>query len=784
MRRSLLRNAIVPIDRETDILVKAYAPSLQITTLTLTGTDVIIKEEVSGTILWSCVGEGTLEYGATLSLSGSDIDLRITAKKMKTISFRYNITDVKKFRVDQKCDVYNCFAENSNLKTVTDLNVDNLDRIDRLFFNCNNLEYIEPFNIKVKAKVNAAFYGCTKINTCPILNLEVASNISDVLSYTTLNNLTNISGKALQATIVGNPFSLTALTTISDLTFSNASEVTLGNYNSVTSISNITCPVATGIYFWNNSKVVSISNITAPLATQLIFSGCGELTTVSNFTVHPNGLLNGESMFLNCSSLTSVPAFNYTNLTNGRSMFASCSSLTDFSNLNSSNLKIGDYMFNWCTGLTSLPNINYGSITQCESMFAGCTNLIGIVNISLGTVSFASSLFQGCSKITKVNLTSVNSLSINSGYISFNNAFYGCSELTEAHLFITGPTGYQLMLRSTFYNCTKLVTVTLPPDPSTGDYQETFFNCTSLTTIPTGLGSVGDFRKTFYLCSSLTEVKNRTFKSLLFSSYSQQMAGIGDMFTQSGIVTAENLTFIGGVTGGYEPNYFSVWTLFSSCPNLENVSNITIDTGGNKNVIFTINPIFSNCPKLVGRAPITVNNTGDIDHLRSYNFLDYPGIVAYNNEVNLSWAKSIVEFYYNPTIKTINFNIGTIDANTGYGGIGIAGFSGCPELESLTITNPNRYHLEGVNVYNGSWGTWMPFLENCPKLTYLRIEGLSRTALIPNTITDISMIEQILDDVVDMTNSNKQYFIIGDARKALIDPLKLTAAENKNWEIQ
>jgi hypothetical protein len=116
--------------------------------------------------------------------------------------------------------------------------------------------------------------------------------------------------------------------------------------------------------------------------------------------------------------------------------------------------------------------------------------------------------------------------------------------------------------------------------------------------------------------------------------------------------------------------------------------------------------------------------------------------------------------------------------------MGIAGFSHCPELESLTITNPNMYALEGVNVYNGNWGTWIPFLENCPKLTYLRIEGLSRSTIIPETITDITMIEQILDDMVDMTNKNKQYLTIGATRKAQVDPVKLTAAENKNWEIQ
>lgn len=780
MRRSLLRNTVLPIDRETDILVKVLAPNSQINSMTLTGVDVVIKEEVSGTILWSCQGEGSLLSGTILTLSGTDIDIRVTAKRMKNISFRYSISDVKRFRVDQKCDLNNCFSENNFLKTVSDFNVDNIENLGKLFFRCSSLEYIEPFYIKDKAKVNQAFYECTKITTCPILNLEVASNIADVLSWSGLNNLDNISGKTLAATIVGSPFANTFLPTLSNLTFSEADEVSL-TYNKVaTTISNITFSKATKIYMWQSPELVTITDITAPKAIQLIFSDNYKLTTVTNFSVSPTGLVTANNMFLNCGSLVSVPPFNYSEVINASYMFSSCSSLTDLSNLNPRFLRNADRMFDWCTGLTSIPNINYSAITQSESMFANCGNIEGEVNITFGESTSAGYLFQNCKKITKVNLTFQGSTTV-----SLYTSFYSCTELTDVDIKIINSPQYTLNMNSAFYGCTKLVNVSLPPNSTSTDYLEAFYNCTSLTSIPLGFGSVGDFRKTFYGCTSLTEVKNRSFKSLLFSSYQYQMASLEQTFAQSGVVTAENLTFTGGVTGGYEPNYFNINNLFVGCSNLENVSNITFDTGGNKNVIYTINPNFNSCPKLTTHTPVTVNNTGEIQHLRSYNTTNYEGIVSYNNDVSLSWADSCVEFYNNPTVKTINFAIDLKANPTVYGDTGIAGFSNCPELESLTITNPNNLMLQGVNVYNGNWYTWIPFLENLPKLTYLKIVGLSWTTILPSNITDISIIEQIIDDLADVTGQfNQRYLTIGDARKALVDPAKITAAENKNWIIQ
>lgn len=773
MRRSLLKGGSVAIDRETDILVKTSGWP---TAIYLTGIDVVVKEEVSGNVIWSSVGEGSMPYG-TITLQNTDI--RITAKRMKTITFSYGITEVKRFRVDQKCNLTSCFIDGSYLTSVVDFNVDNVETVNRLFYNCSNLEYIEPFYIKEKAKFNEAFYFCKKLTTCPVLNIEVASTMANCFSGTGLTSLTNIEGKELQATVVGSLFSYTPLTSISNLIFTNAEEVSLTYGSEVTSISNISCPKATKLFLFQNLKLVSVTDINAPLLTQLSFANNMVMTTLSNITTHPDGLMNGESMYAYCNGLTSVPLLNYYNMTDCRSMFQGCVNLVDFSNLNVFAVRRAGNMFDGCTAITTLPNINYGSVIEAENMFRNCINLAGNISITFGGVGYATSIFYGCSKIVRANL-----------YFHFSNflflpsAFVGCTELEFVEILILGVSEYTMSLNSAFQGCVKLVTVTLPAAATSCDYQSAFEGCTSLASIPTGMGSVGDFRGTFSNCTSLTEVRNRTFKSLLFSSYQQQMASLSGTFSNSGLVTAENLTFIGGVTSGYEPNHFTIGNLFYGCTNLENVSNITIDTGANKNVIFTINDNFINCPKLTSLIPLTINNTGDIDCMRSYNVANYAGIETYNNEVNFTWAKQIVEFNTNPTIKTINFNIGTLDTESFYGGIGLAGFSNCPELESLTIINPNRYALEGINMYNGNWYTWLPFLDNLPKLTYLRIEGLSRTTIIPSTITDNTMIEQILDDIVDMTGQNRQTLTLGEARIAAADPVKIQAVRDKNWEIQ
>lgn len=778
MRRSLLRGSKAVIDREPDILVKSYSPNQSIQYLSLTGTDVVIKEEVTGNILWSCVGEGTLDYWTTLPLSATDVDIRITAKKLKKISFASSISDVKYFRVNNGCNIADCFANCGWLKTVSGMNIDNIKDASRLFYNCQSLESVEPFSLKEKAVFKEAFYLCTKITTCPVINIDTASNLFNCFLASGLNNLSNIQGKALQATDVTSIFAGTKLTEVINLNFEKATNVSLDGMATATLISNITAPLATNLSFYNNPLVTTIVDINAPLVTQIIFSGDSSLETVNNFSIHPNGLTDGTQMFSGCSSLTFVPAFNYSRIQHATAMFANCTLLSNFDNLQITTLTHVDSMFSGCQAMVYIPHLDYSSVITANNMFSNCIGLIGEASISFGSLQYASFLFASCTNITRsyVGCRYTNN-------VNMDNLFANCTNLEHAEVYVLYSTNLVLSLYSAFINCRKLTSAVLPPNPASCNYQSTFENCELLGSIPNGLGNIGDFRKTFYNCKSLTSIDNMTFRTMVTSTYSQQFATLDNTFSVSGLTSATNLTFICGVNqGGYLDTMFTIANMFNNCESLSTVSNIKIVVAGKTNVVYTIGQQFEGCPLITSLVPITVEiEAVDLSrNLRTSNLLRYNGIVNYNDDASILPYTSILEFNSLPLLKTVELtlNCSSIDNKVEF-----AGFSNCPELESIVIHNPHNYDLTNLYVYNGSWGYVADFLQNVPKLTNLVITGLKQHIAIPESVISTSVLEGIVNGVSDNTGNYPLQVIMGTTRKNQLSQAVIDGATAKNWEV-
>lgn len=776
MRRSLLRGSKAVIDREPNILVKSYSPNQNIQYLSLTGTDVVIKEEVTGNILWSCVGEGTLEYYTTLQLSAIHVDIRITAKKLKKISFSSSISDVKYFRVNSGCNIADCFANCGWLKTVADLNVDNIRDASRLFYNCQSLESIEPFSLKEKAIFKEAFYLCTKITTCPVINIDTASNLYNCFLASGLNNLSNIQGKSLQATDVTSIFAGTKLTEITSLIFEKALNVFLDNIPTATFISNITAPLATKLAFHNNPLLTFVGYVNAPLATQVLFSGDTKLETVNNIDIHPSGLLDGTQMFSGCSSLTFLPYFNYSRIRSASAMFDNCILLENFGNLQITSLTNTSNMFSNCRAMTSIPQLDYSSVTAANSMFSNCIGLTGEVTISLGAITYATELFAYCTNITRATVTCRYT-----NNVFFDNLFTDCSNLEHAEVYALNSTNLVLSLYGAFLNCKKLTSVVLPPNPASCNYQSTFENCELLGAIPNGLGNIGDFRKTFYNCKSLTSIDNMTFRTMVTSTYSQQFVTLDNTFSESGLTSATNLTFICGVTqGDYLDTMFTIANIFNNCVSLANVSNIKIVVAGKTNVVFTISQQFEGCPLLTSLVPITVEAADLSRNLRTSNRLNYNGIVNYNDDASILPYTSILEFNSLNMLKTVELtlNCSSIDNK-----VEIAGFTNCPELESIIIHNPHNYNLTNLYVYNGSWGYVADFLQNVPKLTNLVIPGLKQHLSVPASIVDTAVLEGIVNGVADNTGNYPLQVIMGTTKKNQLSQAVIDSATAKNWEV-
>ena len=107
-----------------------------------------------------------------------------------------------------------------------------------------------------------------------------------------------------------------------------------------------------------------------------------------------------QSMFQNCSSLTSldISNFNTENVKNMQQMFYNCSLLDslDTSNFNTKNVTNMNYMFSNCSSLTSLDvsNFDTSNVTNTSGMFTNIKNLtdIGMIYCNSDTVNKISDL--------------------------------------------------------------------------------------------------------------------------------------------------------------------------------------------------------------------------------------------------------------------------------------------------------------------------------------------------------------------------------------------------------
>ena len=63
------------------------------------------------------------------------------------------------------------------------------------------------------------------------------------------------------------------------------------------------------------------------------------------------------------------------NVTHMQSMFSDCTNLTTIPELNTSNVQTMQYMFSGCTSLTTIPELNTGKVDDMGSMFRDCTSV-------------------------------------------------------------------------------------------------------------------------------------------------------------------------------------------------------------------------------------------------------------------------------------------------------------------------------------------------------------------------------------------------------------------------
>lgn len=266
-----------------------------------------------------------------------------------------------------------------------------------------------------------------------------------------------------------------------------------------------------------------------------MFYNCDKLITIQDGLTIPKNVIDTAQMFANCSVLISAPSslFNYDHIMlQSQEMFSSCTNLThvDF-NLPSS-ISNTNSMFQNCTSLSSIPSTFFDNVVQLEqtvSMFENCYNLdltptillwnqpkllipscvidadrmfyncrnllfgqrwftVPTTNNSAPIIEFPNNFSQCISMFQNACVTQLNSIIFNNTDYNCSRMFYNCSLLTSIQNIIwnnnqTDNSSVGINATQMFMNCTSLTGITNFKLPNNSD-------CTSMFEcgIPASLG--------------------------------------------------------------------------------------------------------------------------------------------------------------------------------------------------------------------------------------------------------------------------------------------------------
>lgn len=270
--------------------------------------------------------------------------------------------------------------------------------------------------------------------------------------------------------------------------------------------------------FENCTKLTTIKNLNLDTSNVTnvtrMFAGCGSLLDLSSITFDIPNVTSCSNLFYNCQALTNLPIMlNASNVTNFSNMFANCNSLTsidlsEFTKSGITNFSVANW-FNGCSSLSSLvlpPNLNTSTQTDMSSIFNNCTNLA--VENYLPSFSFAkatniNNLIAGCQNITgSITLTGFDTNTTN---YSMVEAFKN-SSVTKVNGFTTSRkcTSYQ----NAFNGCTNLVEAPVFWGGATRDYESNscFYGCSNLERAEIGTGTTYVGSSFFAGCSKLSEI--------------------------------------------------------------------------------------------------------------------------------------------------------------------------------------------------------------------------------------------------------------------------------------
>ena len=184
-------------------------------------------------------------------------------------------------------------------------------------------------------------------------------------------------------------------------------------------------------------KDVDTSNV---INMDSMFYGCSSLTSLDVSKFDTSKVIRMTYMFYGCMALTSLDLskFNTSNVINMWWMFSGCSSLTylDVSKFDTSNVTNMSYMFSFCRSLTYLDVSKWDTskVTNMKNMFYSCNALtsLDVSKFDTNNVTNMSGMFYGCIALKTIRMVGCSQTTIDKIKAQLSaNGITGCTIITE-----------------------------------------------------------------------------------------------------------------------------------------------------------------------------------------------------------------------------------------------------------------------------------------------------------------------------------------------------------------
>ena len=503
----------------------------------------------------------SMYYECSLLKSVPDMDTSRVTEMGYMFRGCSSLTSVPDMDTSKVTNMYSMFNTCSSLTSVPDMDTTQVTDMSWMFYGCSSLTSVPAMITSNVTSMRAMFQSCSSLTTVPAMDTSKGTNM--VSMFNTCSSLTYVPD--LQASNVEDVTNM----------FRNCMSLTDGNvrligrHPNVDTTDMIINSSLTLEPFYDKdglplvqftlgdgteardqfqaeltARGLSYATVTElPFAIQLVgtgsaqnmFDGCTSLTSVPDMDT--SQVTNMSWMFYECSSLTSVPDLDTAQVTTMERMFSYCSSLTHVPYMDTAQVTNMKDMFSYCSSLTTAPALNTSQVTNMRGMFylcpalthapaldtrqavnmtymfGSCSSLVHVPDMYTSQATELVSMFQHCSSLTDGNVRllgkhpSANTTNMIFASGLTKEPFYDVVQITLA----TGQqVQYQLRDALTARGLNYRNVTELPFEielVGSGETTSLFDGFSALTKVPAmDTSQVTNMQRMFYNCSSLTTV--------------------------------------------------------------------------------------------------------------------------------------------------------------------------------------------------------------------------------------------------------------------------------------